>query len=140
MDPEAADVNPLTLPSLPVARRLELPDCPAIYFGLSESGEVMYVGRAVSLVARWRGTHARRAVLEATGHARISWLAVEDAEELPALEEDLIRLLRPPLNGTSLPVEREEWLPWEHSPEDAAELVGPDLDAEHNAQIAALYK
>ena len=65
------------LPCLPLSRRLELPDVPAIYFAVSEVDEVLYVGRALSLRARWRGTHHRKAELEEVKDVRIYWLVCE---------------------------------------------------------------
>lgn len=36
-------INPLTLPSLPLAERRNLPNVCTIYFALSSYGEVLYI-------------------------------------------------------------------------------------------------
>ena len=49
-------VDPFTLPSLPLANRSELPNCPAIYFVLNGDA-VLYIGRANNLYQRWAAHH-----------------------------------------------------------------------------------
>jgi excinuclease UvrABC nuclease subunit len=92
------------LPSVLLTRRSALPDVPAIYFVLAPDREVLYVGRARSLSARWRGSsHHRYAQVDLDG-ARIAWLAIRDAESLPDLERSLIERFQPRLNGTRISV------------------------------------
>lgn len=118
---------------------MELPDVPAIYFAVSEVDEVLYVGRALSLRARWRGTHHRKAELEEAKDVRIYWLVCE-ATELTQKETGFIEVFDPPLNGIAVPpLDVGKWEKWEYQPEDPAEHVGPNLDDEHDALIARLH-
>jgi len=49
-------VNPLALPSLPLAERRNLPNVSAIYFALSSKGEVLYVGKLLTLSSEGQHT------------------------------------------------------------------------------------
>jgi len=69
-------VNPFLLPSVPVEKRSDLPDIAAIYFALSETGKVLYVGKAPYLRKRWISYHHQLASLETFPYVRITWLAV----------------------------------------------------------------
>lgn len=93
-------VNIAELPSVPLAMRDTLPSCPAIYFALSPSGDVLYIGRANSLFHRWR-SHHRTSQL---GGASLAWLSVTDAQSLPALEREFVNYFHPPLNNSPRPV------------------------------------
>lgn len=98
---DVSTVNISTLPSLPVAKRRELPNCPAVYFAISESREILYIGRSRSLVERWRAHHRIEQFLETP--VLIAWLSVENSSELNAIERALIRRFSPPLNDTDQP-------------------------------------
>jgi hypothetical protein len=95
-----AEINPLGLPSLPLAERRNLPDCPAIYLVL-EGTSVLYIGRTEDLQQRWVAHH-RYSQLKNNGSARIAWLECTESELLPAIESALIELFCPPLNGSPL--------------------------------------
>lgn len=87
------------LPSLPLAQRQVFPDCPAIYFALSESGDLLYVGRTRCLIQRWKDHHHFGA-LTCIGGVRIAWMKLQECQHLlPEIERALIRHFRPPLNG-----------------------------------------
>ena len=94
IDPE--DLNPLALPSLSLESRHNLPDKSAIYFVLDEDDEILYIGKAVSLVKRWRGHH-RLAQLEQLGNVRIAWMEC-DALLINSLETGCITHFKPLFN------------------------------------------
>ncbi|MEG4964192.1 MULTISPECIES: GIY-YIG nuclease family protein [unclassified Microcoleus] len=95
-------VDPLTLPSLPLANRSALPPCPAVYFAL-EGDHVLYVGRSVNLKQRWM-THRRYSQLKGFNNVRIAWLECSDSSLLPEIEVALIEYFRPSLNGELIPL------------------------------------
>lgn len=91
------ELNLADLPSVPLSERGTLPNHPAIYFAMSQSGDVLYIGRAVSLCKRW-SSHQRLLQLEEMGGVRIAWLAVLNGNVLPGLEGVLIDRFKPSLN------------------------------------------
>ncbi len=90
-------VNPLTLPSLPLTEKQNLPGLPAIYFALGNSDEILYIGRSKNLAARWN-VHHRYTELKTIGNVRIAWLHCSDESLLSQIEEALIKSFVPPLN------------------------------------------
>jgi excinuclease UvrABC nuclease subunit len=50
-----AEIDPLTLPSLPLSEQKHLPSCSAIYF-VMQGDRVLYIGKTVDLAQRW-ATH-----------------------------------------------------------------------------------
>lgn len=90
-------INPLTLPSLPLTEKRKLPKLSAIYFALSASGEILYIGRAKNLVARW-AVHHRYLELKAIGDIRVAWLECSEESLLPEIEASLIQQFLPTLN------------------------------------------
>jgi CopG-like RHH_1 or ribbon-helix-helix domain, RHH_5 len=125
MNPTA--INPLTLPSLPLANRSALPPCPAVYFVL-EGDRVLYIGRSVNLQQRWM-THRRYKQLKAISNVRIAWLECNDPNLLPEIEVALIKYFQPSLNGKLIP----------QSPQDIARIVfhAPDEIKEKLERLAA---
>lgn len=89
-----------SLPSILLSERKSLPKkVSAIYFALSSSDEVLYIGRAVCLHDRWSGQkHHRRVQLEELGGVRIAWMQVSDPVLLPEIETALIKHFSPLLN------------------------------------------
>lgn len=74
-------IKPLTLPSLPLEMRSQLPTTPRIYFCLSESGEVLYIGKAEKLRQRWR-QHHRCKQLQAMDGDKIAYLSVDGPDSI----------------------------------------------------------
>ena len=95
-------VNPLTLPSLPLTEKQKLPGLPAIYFALGNSDKILYIGRSKNLAARWN-VHHRYTELKTIGNVRIAWLHCGDESLLSEIEEALIKYFVPPLNRTPNP-------------------------------------
>ena len=98
---EFLQINPLTLPSLPLTERRKLPKLPAVYFALATSGEVLYIGRSKNLAARW-ALHHRYVELETIGNIRIAWLHCSDESLLHKIEDALIKDFLPALNHTQI--------------------------------------
>lgn len=99
MNPETVD--PLTLPSLPLTNRSELPNCPAIYFVLNGDA-VLYIGRANNLYQRWIAHHRWHQLKVMSGDIRIAWVECSASELLPEMEAALIQHFKPPINRTKV--------------------------------------
>lgn len=89
-------INPLTLPSLPLTERLQLPNCPAIYFVLTGDC-VVYIGRTVNLKNRW-ASHRVMSSVQKEDNARLAWLECSDVSLLPEVETALLNHFQPSLN------------------------------------------
>jgi excinuclease UvrABC nuclease subunit len=93
--PETIDVE--LLPSLPLQKRLLLPNIAAVYFVLSNTTEVLYVGRSQSLCFRWQ-SHGLFYELEAIESVKIAWIPVDTEANLISLEASCIAYFQPPYN------------------------------------------
>ncbi|MEG4798777.1 hypothetical protein QUA69_27325 [Microcoleus sp. LAD1_D1] len=98
---DLAAIDPLSLPSLPLVDRVQLPVCPAVYFVL-ESDRILYIGRSGNLKQRWV-IHHRYSQLQRLNNVRIAWLECSDASLLPEIEAALIEYFQPSLNGELIP-------------------------------------
>ena len=94
---EFLQVNPLSLPSVPLTEKHNLPNSPAVYFALGEAGDILYIGRSNKLATRWNAHH-RYNELNNIGNVRIAWLHCEDESLLPEIEAALIQYFLPRLN------------------------------------------
>jgi len=95
-------VNPLDLPSKPLSLRSKLPSCPAIYFVISDSDEILYIGKSINLANRWV-QHHRFKQLSLYPNARIAWLQSNEVELLFEIESSLIESFNPLLNRSRVP-------------------------------------
>jgi len=100
---QAAEINPLTLPPVPLAERRRLPNCSAVYFAIAGDGEILYVGRTSNLTARWF-QHHRYVQLKDIDGVRLAWLECP-TELLNEVELALIAWFKPELNGSLIPAE-----------------------------------
>lgn len=96
-------INPVlldvfTLECLPLEDRAKLPESPSVYFALSASDEILYIGKAKSLLSRWQGHH-RLEQLKRFKSVRVAWVEVPEAE-LDSFERYCIKLHNPPLNNS----------------------------------------
>jgi ribosomal protein S1 len=93
-------INPLTLPSLLLSDRYQLPNCLAVYFVL-EGERILYIGRTANLKQRWRH-HQRWDQLKDREYRgdniRIAWLECNDSGLLSEIETALIEWFNPELN------------------------------------------
>ena len=71
------DLNLSELPSVYLLDKSNLPSCAAIYFVYDNKGQVLYIGRTVNLVARWREHHRFNQLKRFNRKSRISisWMA-----------------------------------------------------------------
>lgn len=90
-------IDPLTLPSLPLTERQKFPKIAAVYFAIGLSGAILYIGRSRNLATRW-SVHHRYLELKTIGNVRIAWLHCSNESLLPDIEEALIKHFIPPLN------------------------------------------
>ncbi len=93
-------INPLTLPSTLFEQNQVLPECSGIYFILSSSSEILYIGQSVNLRQRLRPGHHRYSEFIGIGADKVAWVCCE-SNELDQLESELINLLNPKLNNQS---------------------------------------
>ena len=91
------EINPLTLPSLPLTQRHKLPNLSAIYFAIAQTGEVLYIGRSKHLAQRWIAHH-RYEEIKTIENVRIAWLHCTDDSLLVEIEQALIKHFLPALN------------------------------------------
>lgn len=94
-------IKPLTLPSLLLADRSQLPACPAVYFVL-DGDAVLYIGRTRNLQQRWLAHHRWYQLKVMSGNIRIAWLECSDASLLVAIETASIEHFEPSLNRTKV--------------------------------------
>lgn len=99
------------LPSVYLLEKDKLPNCASIYFVSDSQGQVLYVGRTVNLVKRWREHHRFNQLkrLNRKNRISISWLTCSnDINTLSNLENEFIKLYKPPLNWSKvvLPIRR----------------------------------
>ncbi|MBD0264255.1 MAG: GIY-YIG nuclease family protein [Tolypothrix sp. Co-bin9] len=81
-----------------------LPNCPAIYF-VSDSSQVLYIGRTVNLVKRWKDHHRFKQLkrFNRKDKISISWITcTNDINAIINLENELIKLYKPPLNWSKV--------------------------------------
>src|SRR6266508_2332056 len=103
------EIKPLSLPSVSLSERNSLPATPSIYFVVSETEEMLYIGQTINLQKRWLSHHRTRQ-LTSFSCVKICWLALDGItpDELALLEEECIAYFKPVLNATTVPCE-----PWE---------------------------
>lgn len=94
---EPKDFNPLDLPFATIDLLREIPKKQGIYFVISETEEILYVGKSTNLQQRLRGHH-RLAQFKKLGTVKIAWVLLEDSSLLNRAEELLIRRYSPKHN------------------------------------------
>ncbi|MEI2582370.1 GIY-YIG nuclease family protein [Scytonema sp. PRP1] len=94
----ASTIDPLTLPSLPLGERKQLPRCSAVYFVLAEN-RILYIGKTVNLLQRWAAHHRWSEFVKLFPTVRIAWLECSDETLLTEIEPLLIKEFSPELNG-----------------------------------------
>lgn len=93
------EVDLLSLPSLPLADKAQLPDIFAIYFVL-DGDRVLYIGKTINLRERWTTHHRLKQFKKMTVPVRIAWIECSDATLLTSIEAALIEHFQPLLNQT----------------------------------------
>ncbi|MHC5747346.1 MAG: ribbon-helix-helix domain-containing protein [Nostoc sp.] len=97
-----AKINPLNLPSLPLNERSHLPKCSAIYF-VMQGEDVLYIGKTTNLAQRLTAHNRQKQFTKLSSDICIAWLECNDTKLLKQIEEALIDLFKPLLNGTTNP-------------------------------------
>jgi len=93
---QPSNINPLSLPSVSLEQRSQLPTKPCIYFAIDSQGVVQYIGRSNNPRNRWQ-SHHKGIELALMGGVQIAYL--ESAVDLmPEIERALITYFCPPLN------------------------------------------
>lgn len=96
------DLNPFSLPSLPLRTRQQLPECTATYLVLdSDTKVVLYIGVTKNLLRRWK-SHNKLSYMPHS--ALIAWLEVENLNIARAVEYRLIQKFNPVFNNYYNPV------------------------------------
>lgn len=98
-------INLSKLPSVYLLEKDKLPHCAAIYFVSDSKGQLLYIGRTVNLVERWREHHRFHQLkrLNRKNRISISWLTCSnDINALSNLENEFIKLYKPPLNWSKV--------------------------------------
>lgn len=93
------------LPSVPLSQKANLDRHSAIYFALDSNNKVWYVGRAINLFIRWRKHHrfAQLCEINRTNPVRLAWWEC-NPEQLKQAEDRLIKVYKPVLNNTIVPI------------------------------------
>lgn len=96
-------LDPLQLPSLPLAERKQLPTCTAIYLAIDSSNRILYVGKARNLAVRWKNHHRLHKLeeIDKDSSVRLAWQAWNE-DDLSEAEKGLIAHFHPLLNNTKV--------------------------------------
>ncbi|MEH2075756.1 MAG: GIY-YIG nuclease family protein [Nostoc sp.] len=101
------NINLSELPSVYLLDKDRLPNCAAIYFVSDSKSQIIYIGRTVNLVERWKAHHRFNQLkrFNRKNNLNISWLTCNrDVETLSNLENEFIKLYKPPLNWSKVVV------------------------------------
>lgn len=100
-------IDPLSLPSVPVADRKQLPEVPCIYFAIDSTDAIQYIGRSVNPRRRWQTHHREPQVKE----CRIAYMQCDEAL-LDQVEQALIEWFQPMLNRTDVAKTLRQSMPY----------------------------
>lgn len=98
-------INVADLPSVSLLEKNKLPNCAAIYFVADSNGQIIYIGRTVNLLARWKDHHRFNQLkrFNRKNPLSISWLSSSnELTTLSKLENEFINLYKPPLNWSKV--------------------------------------
>jgi GIY-YIG catalytic domain len=121
------------LPSIPFTQRHLLPECPGIYFAVSEKSTLLYIGQTRNLHDRWIRHHRMQQLIE---HECIfiKWY-ICSLDQLHTLEAQFIRQFQPLLNVVSVPLpatyKAKVSLDNRHMKRTTIVLSDPQYDAMH---------
>lgn len=93
------------LPSVYLLDKDSLPNCAAIYFVCDYKDQIIYIGRTVNLLERWKAHHRFKQLkrFNRKNPLTINWLTCSsDINTLSSLENELIKLYKPPLNWSKV--------------------------------------
>lgn len=94
-----------SVPSLPIMERAKLPQVPAIYFVITPSNKLLYIGQTKNLFNRWLQHLWYQQFIEADPNSRVVWFSFDEDSNssMPEIENEPIGLLSSNFNGTALP-------------------------------------
>lgn len=88
------EISPFALNSVSFKDSLLLPHIAGIYFIISESQEILYIGYSTDIWERW-GHHHKRKLFSTLPSLTIAWLEIKDSNNLKKLEVELISHFKP---------------------------------------------
>ena len=94
------------LPSVPLSQKANLDRCSAIYFALDSNNNVLYVGKAINLLFRWRNHHRfeQLSQINRTNLVRLLWWECTlEQQVLTQAEKHFIKVYKPLLNNSIVP-------------------------------------
>lgn len=97
------------LPSVHLSQLDSLPDCPAVYFAIDSENRVLYVGKAINLLARWKDHHRFEQLnkIDRKNSIKLAWMVCANEPELLAKTEIyFIEFYQPLLNKTPVPAKK----------------------------------
>ena len=128
---DPSELNLASLPWLPLKAKSALPRQPAIYFCLTPTNAVVYIGETSNLYNRWvKSSHDKKKQCQDCGCDRVAWLAPVPEirfNRLP-IERAFIQVHRPVLNMQVWNGLRS------HNPSEFYNLVLPNLQAKEIKQ------
>ena len=91
-----------SVPSLRIMERAKLPKVAAIYFVITPSNKLLYIGQSKNLFNRWLQHHRYQQFIETSPDSRVVWFEFDDSEResIPLIEGELIKLLDSEYNWT----------------------------------------
>ena len=99
-------INFDNLLSVSLAQKSHLPRCPAIYFILNRKQEILYIGRSINLLYRWRDHHRflQLSEINKTQEIFIYWWECDlKLYDIVLAENYYINLFKPLFNATTVP-------------------------------------
>ncbi|MDJ0732881.1 MAG: GIY-YIG nuclease family protein [Nostocaceae cyanobacterium] len=98
------DIKISDLPSVYLLEKDSLPNCAGIYFVSNSKNEIIYIGRTINLVERWKNHHRFQQLkrFNKKDNISISWISFNDTNNLSNVESELIDLYKPPLNWSKV--------------------------------------
>lgn len=94
---EPKNIQVSTLPGLVLSQKKFLPKISSIYFVISNSTEIIYIGKAKNLYRRWSDHHLY-AKLKCQENITIAWLSVQNSDLLFEIETAMIKHFQPVFN------------------------------------------
>lgn len=99
-------LNFIELSSVSLAEKNNLPKRAGIYFVINQNQEVLYIGRAINLLFRWRDHHRFKQLCDLSINQEICicwWECSPESNTLISAEKYYINLYKPLLNSSIVP-------------------------------------
>lgn len=92
------EIDVFALPSLPIPEYQQFPQVSVIYFVITESGAIEYIGKAGNLRKRWYAGHHCIYELNNFKACRVAWFEVAEKDDCAIFEKQCIETFCPRLN------------------------------------------